>query len=162
MLWPASYANHLGTSVRNAFATTLCLNGRYLFKHLTLKEVISSNFWTVTFIHLYLWTLIVAYGYNILVILICFALELPELSSTIHPLANTDSGSSLRRTFHDLVVYTLLNLSDIFCIIVGGLTTIEIWEGTQLLTSSYSLNSTAELFPLKKISIYRRFPILRR
>ena len=46
MLQPASHANHLGISVRNAFATILCLNGRCLFKCLTLKEVISQNFWS--------------------------------------------------------------------------------------------------------------------
>ena len=94
---------------------------------------------------MFLWTLRVAYGF-----LICFALELLEPLSTIHLLVNTDSGSSLRRTFYVLVVYTLLNLGDISCIIVGDLTITGIQEETQLVTSPYSLNSTAKLFCLKK------------
>ena len=161
-LQSTSHANHLGTSVRNTSATTLYRSERYCFKCLISKKEISLNFWTVTLNHLFLWTLRAAHGFNILVILICFALELPELSSTMHPLANTDSGSSLRRTFHILVVYTLLNLSDKSCMIVGDLTITGIWEETQLVTSPYFLNSTAELFCLKKISLYYWFPFLHR
>ena len=68
----------------------------------------------------------------------------------MHSLINIDLGSSLRRNFHVLVVYTLLNLSDISCIIIGDLTITGIQEETQLVTSPYSLNSTAELFCLNK------------
>jgi len=80
----------------------------------------------------------------------------------MHPLINTDSGSSLRRTFHVLVVYTLLNLSDISCIIIEDLTITGIQEETQLVTSPYSLNSTAELFCLKKTLLHCQFPFLYR
>ena len=68
----------------------------------------------------------------------------------MHSLINIDLGSSLRRNFHVLVVYTLLNLSDISCIIIEDLTITGIQEKTQLVTSPYSLNSTAELFCLNK------------
>ena len=158
-LHSTSYTNHLGTSVRNASVTTLYCSGRHCFKCLISKEEISSNFWTVTLNYLFLWTLRAACSFNILVILICFALE---LLSTMHPLVNTDSDSSLRRTFHVLVVYTLSNISDISCMIVGDLTITGIWEETQLVTSPYSLNSTAELFHLKKTLLHHWFPFLRR
>ena len=156
-LWSTSHANYLETSVRNTSATTLYCSGKHHFKCLISKEEISLNFWTVTLNHLFLQTLRVAYGFNILVILICFALELLELSLTMHLLVNTDSGSFLKKTFHVFVVYTLLNLSNISCMIVGDLTITGIWEETQLLTSPYSLNSTAGLFYLKKALLYHRF-----
>jgi len=159
-LQSTSYVNHLGTSVRNTSATTLYCSGRHCFKRLISKEEIFSNFWTVTLNHLFLWTSGAAHGFNILVILICFVLELLELLSTMHPLVNTDSGSSLRRTFHVLVVYTLSSLGDISCMIVGDLTITEIQEETQLVTSPYSLNSTAEPFHLRKTLLYCLFPLL--
>jgi len=159
-LWSTSHANNLGTLVKNTSATTLYHSGKHHFKCLISKKEISLNFWIVTLNHLLLQTLRVAHGFNILVILICFVLELLELSSTIHSLVNTNSGSSLRRTFHVLVVYILLNLSNISCIIVRDLTITGIWEETQLLTSPYSLNSTAKLLCLKKTLLHHWFLFL--
>jgi len=71
-------------------------------------------------------------------------------------LVNTDLGSSLGKTFCILVVHILSNLSNIFYIIVRDLTTIGIWEETPSLTSSYSLNLTAKLFPSGKTLLYLR------
>jgi len=159
-LHTTSYANYLEISVRNASATILYCSGRHCFKCLISKEEISSNFWTVTLNHLFLQTLRVACGFNILVILICFVLELPELLSTMYLLVNTDSGSFLRRIFHVLAVYTLLNLSDISCMIVEDLTITGIQEEIQLVTLSYFLNSTVELFHSKKTLLYCQFPFL--
>jgi len=105
-------------------------------------------------IFLYRQILKAVYDYNISVTPTLFALKLPELLSTMHPLANIDSSSFLGKTFHALVVYTLLNLGSIFCMIVGGLTTIGIWGETPLLTSPYSLNLTAELFPSEKTLLH--------
>ena len=159
-LQSTSHANHLGTSVRNASVTTLYCSRRHHFKHLISKKEIFSNFWIMILNHLFFQTSRAAHGFNILVILICFVLELLELPSTINPLVNTDLGSSLRRTFHIFLVYILLSLSDIFCMIVGDLTITRIWEKTQLFTSSYSLNATAELFCLRKTLLYYLFPLL--
>jgi len=97
------------------------------------------------------WILKVACGYNISVTPTLFALELPESLSTIHLSVNTDSSSSLGKTFCVLVVHTLLNLGNIFCMIVGGLTTIGIQGETPSLTSS---NLTAKPFPLGKTLLH--------
>ena len=96
----------------------------------------------------------VACDYNISVTPTLFALELPEPLSTIHLSVNTDSSSFLGKTFCVLVVHTLSNLGNIFCMIVGGLTTIGIQEETPLLTSSYSSNLTAKPFPLGKTLLH--------
>ena len=72
----------------------------------------------------------------------------------MYSLANIDSGFSLKRTFYVLVVYTLLNLSDISHMIIGDLTITGIQKETQLLTSHYSLNLIAELFHSKKTLLY--------
>jgi len=133
---------------------TFFLNRRCLFKHQISKKEISLTFLIITSILLNRQILKTAHGYNTLVTSTLFALELLEPLSTMLLLANTDSSSFLRKTFHVYVVYILSNLDDIFYMIRRGLITIGIQEETPLLILSYFSNITIKPFPSEKTLLH--------
>ena len=75
-----------------------------------------------------------AYGFNILATPTHFVQELLEQLSIMLQLVNIDLDSSLERTFHIHVGYTLLKPNDISCTSVGDLIIIEIRGETPLVT----------------------------
>ena len=144
----SSYANHLGIIAKSRNVTLFSLNGKCLSNCQTLKERIFWSYLTVISNLLNHQLLETVLSYNNLAILTHYVLKLLEPSSIISLLVNIIWDSSLRKSFHIYVVYTLSKLGNISCITARDLINIGTLEGILYLIFCYSSNLILTPFPL--------------
>jgi len=144
----SSYANHLGVIAKSRNVTLFSLNRKCPSNCQTLKKRIIWSYLTVISNLLNHQLLETVLSYNNLAILTHCVLKLLEPSSIMFPLVNIMWDSSLRKSFHVHVVYTLSKLGNISCMTARYLINIGTLEGILHLILCYSSNLTLISFSL--------------